>query len=91
MLIRFNSSWVLEINIKDLSGLSKAFDTVYHKVIKKLLTWSAIIDCKLQTKEDYKIDFQHDKMFSLVALGVSEEKREVAKQTNKTNIILWKE
>lgn len=34
----FNSSCAPEVNIKDLSGISKAFDIVCQKVIRKLLT-----------------------------------------------------
>lgn len=47
---RFKSSSTLEVSIKDLFGLSKAFDIVAHKTVKKLLT----CECHdgLQIKED---------------------------------------
>lgn len=46
--------------MKDLFGLSKAFDIVSHEIVKKLFTRSAITDCKL--KKTNENNFQHDKM-----------------------------
>lgn len=46
--------------MKDLFGLSKAFNIVSHEIVKKLFTWSAITDYKL--KKTNENNFQHDKM-----------------------------
>lgn len=78
MLRGFNFSLTLEVSMKDLFGLSKAI--VPHKTIRKLITWSAIMDRKWKKKMKMKIlIFNMTKCNQFFVLDASKDKSEVGK------------